>query len=82
MSEENPGVDLYRDALYIIDSGTNAARMRDVLAKMANLGRKLVDKSAIGLPMERRLPATRTITRPGGRTDGGETAHRHAGGES
>ena len=52
MSEENPGVDLYRDALYIIDSGANAARMRDVLAKMANLGRKLVNKSAIGLPAE------------------------------
>jgi glycine reductase complex component B subunit gamma len=52
MSEENPGVDLYRDALYIIDSGTNAARMRDALAKMANLGRKLVNESAIGLPAE------------------------------
>ena len=52
MSEENPGVDLYRDGLYIIDSGTNAAKMRDVLAKMANLGRKLVNKSAIGLPAE------------------------------
>jgi len=52
MSEENPGVDLYRDALYIIDSGTNAARMRDVLAKMANLGRKLVNKNTIGLPAE------------------------------
>src|SRR5215831_14334831 len=52
MSEENPGVDLYRDALYIIDSGTNAARMRDVVTKMANLGRKLVNKSALGLPSE------------------------------
>src|SRR5262245_50976073 len=52
MSDGNPGVDLYRDALYIVDSGTNAARMRDVLAKMANLGRKLVNKSAIGLPAD------------------------------
>ena len=26
MSEENPGVDLYREKLYIIDSGTNAAQ--------------------------------------------------------
>jgi glycine reductase len=26
MNEENPGVDLYRDALYIIDSGSNPAR--------------------------------------------------------
>jgi betaine reductase len=52
MSEENPGVDLYRDALYIINSGTNPVRMRDVLGKMATLGRKLVNKSAIGLPAE------------------------------
>jgi glycine reductase len=52
MSEENPGVDLYRDALYIIDSGANAARMRDVLAKMASLGKKLINKSVIGLPAE------------------------------
>jgi glycine reductase complex component B subunit gamma len=52
MSEENPGVDLCRDALYIADSGTNAARMRDVLMKMANLGKKLVNKNVIGLPAE------------------------------
>jgi glycine reductase len=52
MSVENPGVDLYRDALYIIDSGANAARMRDVLGKMAALGKKLVSKTAIGLPAD------------------------------
>jgi glycine reductase complex component B subunit gamma len=52
MSEENPGVDLYREMLYIVDSGTNAARMRDVLAKMASLAAKLVNKAAIGLPAE------------------------------
>jgi glycine reductase complex component B subunit gamma len=52
MSEENPGVDLYREMLYIIDSGTNAARMRDVLAKMANLAAKLVRKAEIGPPAE------------------------------
>ena len=52
MSEENPGVDLHRDALYIIDSGLNAARMRDVLGRMAGLGRKLVAGQPIGLPRE------------------------------
>jgi glycine reductase len=52
MSEENPGVDLYREALYIVDSGANAAKMRDVLARMARLGLKLVSKAAIGLPAE------------------------------
>jgi betaine reductase len=52
MGEENPGVDLYREALYIVDSGANAARMRDVLAKMAKLAAKLVSKAEIGLPVE------------------------------
>src|SRR4029450_1249987 len=52
MSEENPGVDLYRDALYIIDSGVNAAKMREVLGKMANLGKKLVSKTTIGFPAD------------------------------
>jgi glycine reductase len=52
MSEENPGADLYREALFIVDSGANAARMRDVLVKMTNLAKKLVAKQAIGLPAE------------------------------
>ena len=52
MSEENPGADLYRERLYIIDSGVNAAKMRDVLAKMANLAGKLLRKVEIGLPAE------------------------------
>lgn len=52
MSEENPGVDLYREMLYIVDSGANAARMRDVLARMANLATKLMHKAEIGLPVE------------------------------
>jgi glycine reductase len=52
MSEENPGVDLYREALYIVDSGANAAKMRDVLARMAGLGLKLASRAAIGLPAE------------------------------
>jgi glycine reductase complex component B subunit gamma len=52
MSEENPGADLYREILYIIDSGSNAAKMREVLAKMANLAQKLVNKAEIGPPKE------------------------------
>jgi glycine reductase complex component B subunit gamma len=52
MSEENPGADLYREALYIVDSGTSPAKMRDVLVKMAILGKKQVSKTAIGLPAE------------------------------
>ena len=52
MSEENPGADLYRDALYIIDSGTSTAKMRDVLGKMAMLSQKLIANAPIGLPAE------------------------------
>jgi glycine reductase len=52
MSEENPGVDLYRHDLYIVDSGTNVARLRDVIARMASLGRKLVAHEPIGAPAE------------------------------
>jgi glycine reductase complex component B subunit gamma len=52
MSEENPGADLYREMLYIVDSGANAAKMRDVLHKTATLARKLVSKAEIGRPSE------------------------------
>ena len=52
MSEENPGVDLFRDALYIVDSGTNVTKLRDVVATMTSLGRKLVGKEPIGSPAE------------------------------
>jgi glycine reductase complex component B subunit gamma len=52
MSRENPGADLYRESLYIVDSGTNAAKMRDVLTKMTSLGQKLVNRTEIGLPAE------------------------------
>jgi glycine reductase complex component B subunit gamma len=52
MTEENPGVDLYREALYIIDSGSNPANMREVLGRIASLGKKLVQKRAIGLPAD------------------------------
>jgi betaine reductase len=50
MSEENPGVDLHRDALYIVDSGTSITKMRGVLESMAKLANKLAGKEPIGLP--------------------------------
>jgi glycine reductase complex component B subunit gamma len=52
MSEENPGTDLYREMVYIVDSGANAAKMREAVRKMAGLARKLIDKQPIGLPKE------------------------------
>src|SRR5262249_5223180 len=45
MSEENPGTDLYREMLYIVDSGANAGKMRDVLSTMAGLAKKLISKA-------------------------------------
>ena len=52
MSEENPGTDLYRELMYIVDSGSNAANMREAVRKMAALSRKLIDNQPIGLPKE------------------------------
>ena len=52
MAEENPGVDLYRQDIYIIDSGQNASAMRDVLEKMAVIALKLANGEEIGLPAE------------------------------
>lgn len=52
MHEENPGVDLYRESLYIVDSGRNAAGMKQVVQRMAGLARKLVAGEPIGTPQE------------------------------
>jgi glycine reductase complex component B subunit gamma len=52
MAQENPGADLYRETLFIIDSGDNAAKMRDVMTRMATLAKKLLAKESIGLPKE------------------------------
>ena len=52
MAAENPGTDLYHQEIYIVDSGQDPAQMRDVLARMANLGTKLVNKEPISKPSE------------------------------
>ncbi len=52
MGSENPGADLNREALYIVNSGASPAKMRQVLTKMARLGGKLVHGKSIGLPAE------------------------------
>jgi glycine reductase len=52
MAQENPGAELYKEFLYIIDSGDNGAKMRDVLVRMTILARKLVDKEPIGSPRD------------------------------
>ena len=50
MAAENPGADLYREFMYIVDSGDNGAKMRDVLARMAALAQKLLRRESIGSP--------------------------------
>ena len=52
MAEENPGVDLHRQSLFIVDSGKNATEMRDVLTNMAELAQKLSAGQEIGSPAE------------------------------
>jgi glycine reductase len=52
MSEENPGTDLYRELMYIVDSGANASNMREAVRKMAALAHKLVNNQPIELPKE------------------------------
>jgi glycine reductase len=52
MARENPGADLYRETLYIVDSGDNAAKMRDVLTVIVRLALKIMRKEAIGFPAE------------------------------
>jgi glycine reductase len=50
MARENPGADLYRERLYIVDSGENAAKMREVIESMAQLARKLLERKTVGSP--------------------------------
>jgi glycine reductase len=71
MAGENPGVDLYREKLYIVDSSDNAARMRDVLARMAALALKLIRREEIGSPKDegyiaRGLIRDEFVARPAG----------------
>lgn len=52
MYKENPGVEMYRKDVYIVETGGNAAGMRDALAKMLVLGRTLVEGGTVGRPQE------------------------------
>ena len=52
MAPENPGADLYHGQIYVVDSGPNAAQMKDVLTRMATLGAKLVNQEPIGRPSD------------------------------
>lgn len=52
MAVENPGVDLYRQELYIVDSGASVSAMRDVLTTMAGIVVKLMHQRDIGRPSD------------------------------
>jgi glycine reductase len=52
MALENPGVDLYRQELYIVDSGGSVSAMRDVLGRMGRIATKLAQHHDIGPPAE------------------------------
>jgi glycine reductase complex component B subunit gamma len=52
MAVENPGVDLSRQALYIVDSGASVSGMREVLSKMARVATKLAQRQDIGRPAD------------------------------
>ncbi len=55
MAAENPGADLYREFMYIVDSGDNGAKMREVLTRMAALAQKLMRHEIDRQPQARRL---------------------------
>ena len=52
MAAENPGVDLFRQDIYIVDSGESVNAMRDVMTRMVNIANKLLRKEELGLPSE------------------------------
>ena len=52
MAVENPGVDLYRQKLYIVDSGESVSAMEATLSKMAAIAAKLSAGQEMGAPTD------------------------------
>jgi glycine reductase len=52
MYVENPGVDMYRKDLFIIETGNSAAAMRKAVPAIAKLAGKMLNGEAIGSPTE------------------------------
>ena len=52
MYQENPGLDLYRKDVYIVQTSDSARGMGEGINKMVNIARKLVGKEKIGNPSE------------------------------
>lgn len=49
---ENPGVDMYRKDLFIVETGNSAAAMRKAVPAIAKLALKLINNETIGGPSE------------------------------
>ena len=52
MYRENPGVDLYRRDVYIVETGDTARSMADVVKKMVTLAWKFLEGDKIGKPAD------------------------------
>jgi glycine reductase len=52
MYRENPGVDLYRQEVYIIETTDSARTMGEAIEKMVRLARKLASREKVGRPSE------------------------------
>lgn len=52
MYVENPGVEIYKEDTYIVETGSSAAGMKKAVPKMVKLGNKLLRDEEIGLPSE------------------------------
>lgn len=49
---ENPGVDMYRKDLFIVETGNSAAAMRKAVPAISKLGLKMLNNETIGSPTE------------------------------
>lgn len=52
MYVENPGADMYKKSIYIIETKNSAVGMKDAVAKIIPLAKKLLNKEEIGSPKE------------------------------
>lgn len=52
MYPENPGADMYKKYLYIVETRNSAVGMRDALPKVAKLALKIAKGEPVGLPSE------------------------------
>lgn len=52
MYVENPGADMYKKSVYIIETKNSAVGMKDAVAKMIPLAKKLLNDEEIGSPKE------------------------------